>query len=496
MSIADPRSPIPDRRLPIVLALLFLLSLPLVTTRIYASDEVQFFAWIRSWAFDRDVDFENEYRHFQAGDAGRYKLFSDTLLGLVNENNRRVNFAPIGCAVLWSPFYAAGHVVARVTGAPADGYSQPYVSAVAYGSAFYGFLAVLLSADIARRTVGRGALAAAVIAIGTPLVYYIYISPPFSHATSAFAVSLFIWTWLRVRHAWTPRAMVALGATGALMAMVREQDVFFVIGPALDYMRALVVTVRAEPANSRARLAGGGLVLAAIGAAAFVLVYSPQLLAYQALNGHPSQTTLVTRKLTWTSPHALEVLFSPQNGLFAWTPLAAIAIAGLVWLAIGGDRRAKALRLRTEGMPPEGAADAGWIGICALVMVAGQIYISGAVESWTVAGSFGQRRFVALTPLLTLGLAAVLAAVQPGLPTRPPSGRQIATRVAVVVTLGLCIWWNVGLIAQFGLHRMDRQRLSLGHNARQTFIELPREAPAIVYRYLTDRESFYRLPRH
>jgi hypothetical protein len=390
------------------------------------------------------------------------------LLGLVNENNRRVNFAPVGCAVLWSPFYAAGHLVARVTGAPADGFSQPYVSAVAYASAFYGFLAVLLSADIARRVVGRGALAAAIVAIGTPLVYYIYISPPFSHATSAFAVSLFVWTWLRVREAWTPRSMVALGAAGALMAMVREQDLFFVIGPALDYARALVITGRAEPRGARTRLAGGGLVLAAIGAATFALVYSPQLLAYQALNGHPSQTTLVFRKLTWTSPHALEVLFSTQNGLFAWTPLAAIALGGLVWLAV--VRR----------------ADARWIGICALVMVAGQIYISGAVESWTVAGSFGQRRFVALTPLLTLGLAALLVELR---------HRSTAWRAAAGAVFVLCIWWNAGLIAQFGLHRMDRQRLSLGHNARQTFIELPLEAPAIVYRYLTDRASFYGLQR-
>lgn len=476
MPVADPQSPIVDRRLPIILGLLFLLSLPLVTTRIYASDEVQFFAWIRSWTFDRDVDFENEYRYFQAGDAGRYKLFTDTLLGLENENGRRVNFAPVGCAILWAPFYAGGHAAAFLTGAPTDGFSQPYVSAVAYASAFYGFLAVLLSADIARRVVGRGAIAAAIIALGTPLVYYIYISPPFSHATSAFAVSLFVWTWLRVRHAWAPRAMVLLGVTGAIMAMVREQDVFFVIGPAIDYLRALARSVRAEPPGRRARLAGGGLVLAAGAAVVFLVVYSPQLLAYQALNGHPSQTTLVFRKLTWSSPHALEVLFSARHGLFAWTPLAAIAIGGLVLLS---TRRAQALRLRTH-------PDAAWIGLCALAMVAGQVYISGVVESWTVAGSFGQRRFVALTPLLTLGLAALLVELR---------HRGLVWRTAAAGVFVLCIWWNFGLMAQFGLHRMDRQRLSLGENARQTFLVLPRELPGLAWRYVTNRESFYRLQR-
>ncbi len=55
----------------------------------------------------------------------------------------------------------------------------------------------------------------------------------------------------------------------------------------------------------------------------------------------------------------------------------------------------------------------------------------------------------------------------------------------------LCLWWNLGLIAQFALHRMDRQRLTLRENAWNTFVVLPREAPAILWRYFTDRSSFY-----
>ena len=34
--------------------------------------------------------------------------------------------------------------------------------------------------------------------------------------------------------------------------------------------------------------------------------------------------------MTWTAPHALEVLFSPAHGFFFWTPLALLGIAGLV----------------------------------------------------------------------------------------------------------------------------------------------------------------------
>lgn len=40
---------------------------------------------------------------------------------------------------------AAGHVVARLSGASTDGYSHPYIAAVTYGSALYGFFALGLT---------------------------------------------------------------------------------------------------------------------------------------------------------------------------------------------------------------------------------------------------------------------------------------------------------------------------------------------------------------
>ena len=42
---------------------------------------------------------------------------------------------------------------------------------------------------------------------------------------------------------------------------------------------------------------------------------------------------------------------------------------------------------------------------------------------------------------------------------------------------------------------MDRKRLTLTENARQTYLVLPLEAPGIAWRYFTDRSSFYRPPQ-
>jgi hypothetical protein len=431
-----------------------------VTPRIYASDEIQYFSYLRSLWFDHDVSFENEYQYFYDQNIGRGEGFHATFLELSTESGRRPSFATIGCALLWMPFYAAGHAVAIARGYPADGFSYPYVAAVAYGSAFYGFTAILLSIGAARRIVGHGLAAGMLVWIGTPLLFYMYVSPPYSHACSAFGVALFVTVWLRARESWSIRGAIALGLSGALMAMVREQDAFLAIGPAVDF---LISAAAGGRAGMKVEQAVSMLWIAAVALIAFAIGLLPQLFAYKALNGHFGPSGLVVRKMSWNAPHAFDVLASPHHGFFIWTPLAVLAIAGLIMLAL---RRSSSAR-RIAG--------------CALLMVAAQVYVSGSVESWTVAGAFGQRRFVALTILLTMGLAAVLAAVWRG-PWKAPAAIGIA----------LCVWWNVALIAQFGTGLMDRQHLDVRKNAYDAFVTVPRMIPELAARYVFDRGSFYR----
>jgi hypothetical protein len=449
----------------ILLVCLFLLSLPAVTTRIYSSDEIQYFAFLRSLWFDHDLSFEDEYRYFYDHGVARSEGFHETFLELTTETGRRINFGTIGCALLWSPFYAAGDAVAHVTHAPIDGYSKPYVAAVAYGSAVYGFLAVVLAILCAAELELKAVGAAIAVWLGTPLLFYMYVAPPFSHACSAFAVALFTYTWLRARRTWSVTAVAALGAAGALMFMVREQDLFFAAGPAVDFILTLVNDER-QTTNVKEVLAR---VFAA--AVAFAVVFTPQAIAYERINGHLGPSKLVIRKMYWSAPHALQVLFSPAHGFFWWTPLALVAIAGLCWLAL----------------PPKGgshnhAVASGFsrkrqIGIALIVMVALQIYVGGSVDSWTVAGGFGQRRFVALTTALVIGVSALGSSMN---------------RVVIRALIVMCVYWNLALIAEFATGLMDRQRLEPRKNAYDAFVALPREAPSLAYRYLFDRSSFYR----
>ena len=112
-----------SRRELLALSLLFLLSVPAITSRLYSSDEVQYFSYLRSLYFDHDVSFENEYRYFYDRNIAQSAGFHETFLERTTAANRRVNYATMGCAILWLPFYTAADLVVRGTGiAGADGF--------------------------------------------------------------------------------------------------------------------------------------------------------------------------------------------------------------------------------------------------------------------------------------------------------------------------------------------------------------------------------------
>ena len=460
----------------IALILAGVLTLPLATSRLYASDEIQYFAYLRSLWFDGDLSFDNEYRYFYDRGIAVAWTFRESYLERETATGLRYNYGTIGAAILWVPFYAAADAVTRARsalGAPVatDGFSRPYLRAVAYGSAVYGFLAVCLAVVAARRLLGEGHVAGAAIWMGTPLLHYMYIAPGFAHACSAFAVALFVSVWLAVRESWSTRGLVALGACSALMAMVREPAAFFVVGPAIDFVWSLVDAARQDRWERVRTL----LLRVATGTAVAFACYLPQVMAYLTLYGGLTSPYTLDDRMLWYAPHFGDVLASPNHGFFVWTPLAAVALAGLVWFAATGAGRVDGVRARR-------------IGVCLLAMIASQAYIAGSITRWNLAGSFGQRRFVGTTIILTIGLAAAIRWGWAATSRRP------YLRGAAATVLVACVWWNLGLMAQYGAGLMDRRRLEPGRNAYTTFVELPRLLPGLGYRYLFDRSSFYQDP--
>jgi hypothetical protein len=235
------------------------------------------------------------------------------------------------------------------------------------------------------------------------------------------------------------------------------------LGPMADFAWSARSSRQANRTLPTSGPGARGLIIPAFaGLAGTLLGYLPQLLAYNALNGYPGPAEHVQRKMYWYAPHALQVLASPDHGLFFWTPLAVLALAGLYLLR---DRV---------------------VAACLAIMVVSQVYVAGSVESWTVAGAFGQRRFVNLTIIFVIGLAALWTAA---------AARRTRLAPGLALAVAVCAWWNVALMAQFAIRLMDRQRLDPARNAYHAFVTLPLSGPSLAYRYLTDRASFYESQR-
>lgn len=419
-----------DPGLTLIVAL-FLLLLPMSTPRIYATDEVQYYAYLRSFYFDGDLDFRNEYTYFanagqRNGDPAVYNaLLRDRAVDPpLNPRTGKVrNVAPVGSALLWSPGFVLADIGTRIAarlGAsiPADGYSWPYIWSACYMSAFYALLGLILTYRLARRysSLFAATLATIVVWLATPLIFYSSILMPWSHATGFALFALFLTIWLRDGHlesAAMQRSLhtwMLLGLVGGLMTMTREQLGLLLLLPAVEGVFTYITLLRQR------RWAAAGRLLLVHGAflGAFAFALTPQLAAYAVLNGRPLPATTVSGKLDMRSPHFFDTLLDVHHGAFLWSPILPIGLFGLIALA---------------------RYDRQLAGLLALGFVA-QTYINGAFgTTWHLTGSFGFRRLIECTPIIVLGLTALLDRLH---------GR--VGKAPLLLAAGVFIAWNAGLV--------------------------------------------------
>ncbi len=430
--------------------------LPISLPRVALTDEVQYFAYVRSVYFDGDLDFRNEYAYFSAqrlaiGDtAVRDALLREDALNPHPITGLLRNVAPVGSAILWAPGFilADGYVlIVNLFGAniPRDGFAQPYILGVCLMTLLYCFLGLQLTYRLARRYVDDFAATVATLTVflATPLLFYSYIAMVWSHANGFFLFALFLTIWMRHWRRPAERGLpiwLLLGLVGGLMVITREQLGLLLIIPALEALGHYIALLRERAWPTAARIFGRHLAFLAT----LVLTLTPQLLAYQVLNGRPLPSSTVGSKLIWTSPNFFNTLLDPGRGAFLWAPVLALGLVGLIWL---------------------GRKDAYLAGLLLAGFLA-QTYINGAFgTTWHLSGAFGFRRLIECTPIFVLGLAALIGWL------RPRSGPW-----PILATAGLLVYWNLGLIAQWTILRTAiRRDLLWGDLLYWQFVEVPRQ---------------------
>ena len=443
------------------LIVLFLSSLPFVNPWVHG-DGVGYYGFAQSLLIEHRLDFRNdwlradpEFRRAHTDAQGRLGPGDYTSTGHID------NHYSIGPAILWSPFMLAAHsgvVVADKVGAhiPANGFSKPYLVAMALATAMYGFLGLWISFRIARRYVHErwAFLATLGVWFASSLPVYMYFNPSWSHAPSVFAVALFIWYWLRTRTERTWRQWIVLGLIGGLMMNIRYTDGIFFLFPLFESLARYWTDLRARSWQPIARLFSNNIVFSASLVAAFL----PTLICKKIIYGSYLSSGY-SDAWFWKSPAFFKACFSADHGFLAWTPILILAVAGLFFLR----RHDPAL------------------AIFSLVACLIYVYVIGCYGRWDGLSSFGNRYFISLTPIFILGLAALFAAL-----ARAWNARR-AMALATVST-ALLILWNFGMMYQWGMHLIPvRGPISWREAAYNQFALVPREVTRTLERYLARR---------
>ena len=482
----------------LALTIVFVLTLPLFTPRIYASDEIKYFSYLHSIFFDHDVDFTNEYSHFYDSDPVKYADFKASVIDKLNEKGLPVNEGPVGSAILWTPFYGVAHVAALAGNAfglksfKPDGYSTPYIWAVTLASLLYGFAGLIFSYLLACHFLPKfwAAFGAITVWLATPVIFYMSLTPPMSHANSLFMIALWLWVWYRTREwrfdkdgKFTPglrrgSMWLLLGVLGGLTTMVREQDGTILIVAAVESLFLYWFYWKNRPALATGKsgllptnwLALFGRNLIFLAGLAFSLV--PQFIVYLALNGKLGPSKVVGDKLQFFSLEVpgrlLALLGDPDHGLFWWAPVLLPALIGLIMLAWRKEFRLVAIVL--------------------LFAFFAELYISASFQTWTMKGSFGPRRLIGISPAYIAGLGYLgwwLSQLK--------VGWKISKRVLAGLA-ALFIIWNFGVIIQFTTLREgdSRQGLDPARVVVDQFTKVPGKLVDTTQKFLFKRDSFYK----
>lgn len=287
-----------------------------------------------------------------------------------------------GMALMYSPFFLLGHKAAINSHSPLTGYSEPYSTCVHYGSLIYTLIGLYLLACVLRRFF-RDAVIALTIAclfFGTNMFHYSMREGEMAHVYCFLLISAIM--LLTCKWHENPRnlTLVWLGLLTGLLSLMRPTEILillFFLLYGVSSFRALWEKLKLLFLKHYV-----GLILFTV--AAFMM-WVPQMILWKKLTGSLLFFSYSeNEKFFWADPKIFNVLFGYRKGLFVYTPLMLLAMAGFFFL------RGHLARLRT--------------GIILYFLL--NVYLVSSWWCWWYGGGFGMRALIQSFALLAIPLAA------------------------------------------------------------------------------------------
>lgn len=242
-----------------------------------------------------------------------------------SNSGKAVNQYTYGIALLEAPFFFIAHAYEKVTGKPANGYSDTYEFMIRVSTIFYAVLGLLLVYLILIRyfNTSIAAITTFLVFVATNLFWFTVSQAGMSHVPLFFLFAAIIYYSIKVYERPLVKYFAILGFTVGLITVIRPTDIMCVLIPLL-YGITNKATLRERVTFIKTH--AKKIVLAMCVAIVPIL---PQLFYWKSLTGSFIFYSYGEQGFTWTDPKIIQGLFYFSNGWFAYTPIMLFAIVGL-----------------------------------------------------------------------------------------------------------------------------------------------------------------------
>ena len=289
-----------------------------------------------------------------------------------------------GVALLESPFFLVGHMVAAIFNKPMDGRSAPYIWSILMAAIFYMLAGIAILSKLLNKTgfsIFIQWLVPVGLLLGTNLFYYTFRESGMSHVFSFFLISVLCysshmrlkssnWRWI-ILTAFPLALIILIRPTNAIAGLI---PLFWGAG------------IKDIP-NRIWRFATDVKWLVAFLVSVLIL-FPPQLLYWKMVTDRYIFYSYGNEGFSnWNNPKILEVLFSHQNGWLIYSPIMVLGLGGLIFMMA---RKIK-----------------GWLMPTMLISIA--TYIFASWWAWWFGGAYGHRCYVDFLPIFAIPSAHLLS---------------------------------------------------------------------------------------
>jgi hypothetical protein len=279
-----------------------------------------------------------------------------------------INKCYSGTSVAILPFFLVGHGISLLEDENIDGYSYWYALTMSLAAIFYCFIGLIALQKILHRYFKNDKLISLLLILilfGTNLFYYTTSEPLMSHIYSFAFINLFVLSVMNFIEEEKKKFIYLSAFFLGMIVLIRPVNglVIFIL-PFIAGSQQIFFKMIKNLFKSYKQILLAALI--------FLSILFIQLIYYKLETGSWLIYSYGNEKINFLKPHIADFLFSYRKGLFLYTPLILLSLAGLIFL-YGKNK---------------------WQFYSISLFIFLLIYVFSSWWNWWYGGSFGMRPMI------------------------------------------------------------------------------------------------------